>query len=90
MNKGQLNLMSFMLFLVASFSTSCVNYGAFQGITSDGLYIGPLPIQSRVVEPQIFSLTDTSSIWHDNYFSYVGQIHICGRSYYGVKLKIWH
>ena len=55
MNKGQLNLMSFMLFLVASFSTSCVNYGAFQGITSDGLYIGPLPIQSRVVEPQIFS-----------------------------------
>ena len=32
-----------------------------------------LPIQSRVVEPQIFTLTDTSSFWHDNYFSYVGQ-----------------
>ena len=68
--------MSFIL-LVASFSTSCVNYGAFQGITSDGLYIGPLPIQSRWWSPD-FSLTDTSSIWHDNYFSYVGRIYFGG------------
>ena len=73
MNKGQIYLISFILFLVASFGTGCVNYGAFQGIPSDGLYIGPLPIQSRVVEPQFFSSTDTSSIWHANYFSYVSQ-----------------
>ena len=73
MNKRRSNLIIFILFLVASYCTGCVNYGAFQGITSDGLYIGPLPVQSRMAEPQFFSPIDTSSIWYANYFSYVSQ-----------------
>lgn len=47
-------LVFFLMIACLSVGLGCANYGAFQGFTSDGLYISPSPIQSRVVEPQFF------------------------------------
>ena len=66
-------LVFFLMIACLSVGLGCANYGAFQGFTSDGLYISSSPIQSRVVEPQFFLPTDTSSIWQADYLSYVSQ-----------------
>jgi len=73
MNKRQIKVMILLFTLIASFGVGCANYGAFQGFTSDGLYISPSSIQSRVSEPQLITLSDTNSFWQTNYFSSVSK-----------------
>ena len=45
MNKRQIKVMILLFTVIASFGVGCANYGAFQGFTSDGLYISPSSIQ---------------------------------------------
>lgn len=73
MNKRQIKIMILLYIVLLSFGAGCANYGAFQGFTSDGLYISPSSIQSRVLDPQLIALSDTNSIWQANYFSSLGQ-----------------
>ena len=68
MSKKQIKVMILLFTVIASFGVGCANYGAFQGFTSDGLYISPSSIQSRVSEPQLITLSDTNSFWQTNYF----------------------
>ena len=71
MKRKQLVLVLMIVYL--SVGLGCANYGAFQGFTSDFLYISPSPIQRRLVAPQFFSPTHTSTTLHADYFIYLTQ-----------------